>query len=134
MNRKNPGLILDHFPVVSTQEPGRRRSESENGDSLDSIVNGDLEVNVDIEMDNEAFGIDSTGGEIVPSSAAAAVVTAEPVAPASQEEEQTSGVAEQEVTKEEAEVAAAVAEPATADKEDETTEGPVGKFKPRLSL
>ncbi|XP_055633235.1 serine/threonine-protein phosphatase 4 regulatory subunit 2 [Toxorhynchites rutilus septentrionalis] len=45
--------------VVSTQEPGRRRSESENGDSLDSIVNGDLEVNVDIEMDNEAFNIES---------------------------------------------------------------------------
>lgn len=45
--------------VVSTQEPGRRRSDSENGDSLDSIVNGDLEVNVDIEMDNEAFGIDA---------------------------------------------------------------------------
>ncbi|XP_062563167.1 serine/threonine-protein phosphatase 4 regulatory subunit 2 [Armigeres subalbatus] len=45
--------------VVSTQEPGRRRSDSENGDSLDSIVNGDLEVNVDIEMDNEAFGIES---------------------------------------------------------------------------
>ncbi|XP_058826028.1 serine/threonine-protein phosphatase 4 regulatory subunit 2 [Topomyia yanbarensis] len=46
--------------VVSTQEPGRRRYDSENGDSLDSIVNGDLEVNVDIEMDNEAFGIDSS--------------------------------------------------------------------------
>ncbi|XP_058448260.1 serine/threonine-protein phosphatase 4 regulatory subunit 2-like [Malaya genurostris] len=45
--------------VVSTQEPGRRRYDSENGDSLDSIVNGDLEVNVDIEMDNEAFGIES---------------------------------------------------------------------------
>lgn len=53
--------------VVSTQEPGRRRSDSENGDSLDSIVNGELEVNVDIEMDNEAFGIDS--GEIVSNSA-----------------------------------------------------------------
>lgn len=55
--------------VVSTQEPGRRRSDSENGDSLDSIVNGDLEVNVDIEMDNEAFGIDSN--EIVPNAASA---------------------------------------------------------------
>ncbi|XP_065095545.1 serine/threonine-protein phosphatase 4 regulatory subunit 2 [Ochlerotatus camptorhynchus] len=55
--------------VVSTQEPGRRRSDSENGDSLDSIVNGDLEVNVDIEMDNEAFGIDSN--EMVTNAAAA---------------------------------------------------------------
>uniref|UniRef100_A0AAG5D557 Serine/threonine-protein phosphatase 4 regulatory subunit 2 n=1 Tax=Anopheles atroparvus TaxID=41427 RepID=A0AAG5D557_ANOAO len=45
--------------VVSTQEPGRRRSESENGDSLDSIVNGDLEVNVDIEMDNEQFNLEA---------------------------------------------------------------------------
>jgi serine/threonine-protein phosphatase 4 regulatory subunit 2 len=37
--------------VVSTQEPGRTRTESENGDSL----NGDLssEVNVDIDMDSE---------------------------------------------------------------------------------
>ena len=42
--------------MVSTQEPGRQRSDSENGDSLDSIVNGDLEVNVDIEMDHEQFG------------------------------------------------------------------------------
>lgn len=56
--------------MVSTQEPGRRRSDSENGDSLDSIVNGDLEVNVDIEMDNEAFGIDST--EMVTNATAAA--------------------------------------------------------------
>lgn len=56
--------------VVSTQEPGRRRSDSENGDSLDSIVNGDLEVNVDIEMDNEAFGIDSN--EMVPNATAPA--------------------------------------------------------------
>lgn len=46
--------------VVSTQEPGRRRSDSENGDSLDSIVNGELEVNVDIEMDNEAFAVTGT--------------------------------------------------------------------------
>nr|XP_040229001.2 serine/threonine-protein phosphatase 4 regulatory subunit 2 [Anopheles coluzzii] len=45
--------------VVSTQEPGRRRSDSENGDSLDSIVNGDLEVNVDIEMDNEQFHLEA---------------------------------------------------------------------------
>lgn len=56
--------------VVSTQEPGRRRSDSENGDSLDSIVNGDLEVNVDIEMDNEAFGVDSS--EMVTNATAAA--------------------------------------------------------------
>ncbi|XP_062541016.1 serine/threonine-protein phosphatase 4 regulatory subunit 2-like [Armigeres subalbatus] len=42
--------------VVSTEEPGRRRSDSENGDSLDSIVNG-LEVHEGIEIDNEAFGI-----------------------------------------------------------------------------
>uniref|UniRef100_A0A182FSB2 Uncharacterized protein n=2 Tax=Anopheles albimanus TaxID=7167 RepID=A0A182FSB2_ANOAL len=45
--------------VVSTQEPGRGRSDSENGDSLDSIVNGDLEVNVDIEMDNEHFHLEA---------------------------------------------------------------------------
>lgn len=57
--------------VVSTQEPGRRRSDSENGDSLDSIVNGDLEVNVDIEMDNEAFGIESN--DIVAHASAATV-------------------------------------------------------------
>ncbi|XP_052870080.1 serine/threonine-protein phosphatase 4 regulatory subunit 2 [Anopheles cruzii] len=44
--------------VVSTQEPGRRRSDSEN-DSLDSIVNGDMEVNVDIEMDNEQFHLEA---------------------------------------------------------------------------
>lgn len=60
--------------VVSTQEPGRRRSDSENGDSLDSLVNGDLEVNVDIEMDNEAFGIDSN--EIVSDSVSAAPTAA----------------------------------------------------------
>lgn len=59
--------------VVSTQEPGRRRSDSENGDSLDSIVNGDLEVNVDIEMDNEAFGIDSN--EMGTNATAAAAAT-----------------------------------------------------------
>ncbi|XP_037724200.1 serine/threonine-protein phosphatase 4 regulatory subunit 2 [Drosophila subpulchrella] len=43
--------------VVSTIEPGRKRTESENGDSLDSVVNGDLslEVNIDIEMENEAL-------------------------------------------------------------------------------
>ncbi|XP_017074546.1 serine/threonine-protein phosphatase 4 regulatory subunit 2 [Drosophila eugracilis] len=43
--------------VVSTIDPGRRRTESENGDSLDSVVNGDLslEVNIDIEMENEAL-------------------------------------------------------------------------------
>lgn len=52
-------LICLGFSVVSTQEPGRRRSDSENGDSLDSIVNGDLEVNVDIEMDNEQFHLEA---------------------------------------------------------------------------
>ncbi|KAH8356544.1 hypothetical protein KR200_001688 [Drosophila serrata] len=43
--------------VVSTIDPGRKRTESENGDSLDSVVNGDLslEVNIDIEMENEAL-------------------------------------------------------------------------------
>uniref|UniRef100_A0A8D8DJG6 Serine/threonine-protein phosphatase 4 regulatory subunit 2 n=1 Tax=Culex pipiens TaxID=7175 RepID=A0A8D8DJG6_CULPI len=118
--------------VVSTQEPGRRRSESENGDSLDSIVNGDLEVNVDIEMDNEAFGIDA-GGEIVPSSAAAApVVTAEPTEPSPvSEEEPARGVVavteEPEVSKEAADEVAATpaAEPAVADKEEESKEGPI---------
>ncbi|KAM8718460.1 hypothetical protein ACLKA7_001638 [Drosophila subpalustris] len=41
--------------VVSTIDPGRKRTESENGDSLDSVGNGDLslEVNIDIEMENE---------------------------------------------------------------------------------
>ena len=41
--------------VVSTVPPGRHRSESENGDSLDSALNGDFasEVNVDIEMDQD---------------------------------------------------------------------------------
>lgn len=65
--------------VVSTQEPGRRRSDSENGDSLDSIVNGDLEVNVDIEMDNEAFGIDSN--EMVTNSTAATATEAAAIPP-----------------------------------------------------
>lgn len=74
--------------VVSTQEPGRRRSESENGDSLDSIVNGDLEVNVDIEMDNEAFGIDSS--EMVTNSASAASTAT--AAAASSPSEETSSV------------------------------------------
>lgn len=121
--------------MVSTQEPGRRRSESENGDSLDSIVNGDLEVNVDIEMDNEAFGIDS-GGEIVPAAAAAPVVTAEPTEPSPVSEEEPArgvvGVTEEpEVSKEAVdEVAATPAtEPAIADKEEESKEGPGGEFK-----
>lgn len=42
--------------VVSTVAPGRHRSEeSENGDSLDSALNGEFstDVNVDIDMDNE---------------------------------------------------------------------------------
>ncbi|XP_055388975.1 serine/threonine-protein phosphatase 4 regulatory subunit 2 [Condylostylus longicornis] len=38
--------------VVSTIEPGRKQPESENGDSLDSVVIS-LDVNVDIEMENE---------------------------------------------------------------------------------
>lgn len=43
--------------VVSTVEPGRKQPESENGDSLDSVVNGDisLDVNVDIDMENESI-------------------------------------------------------------------------------
>ncbi|XP_039447285.1 serine/threonine-protein phosphatase 4 regulatory subunit 2 isoform X2 [Culex pipiens pallens] len=122
--------------VVSTQEPGRRRSESENGDSLDSIVNGDLEVNVDIEMDNEAFGIDA-GGEIVPAAATAApVVTAEPAEPSPvSEEEPARGVVavteEPEVSKEAVDEVAATpaAEPVAADKEEESKEGPGGEFK-----
>ncbi|XP_053697367.1 serine/threonine-protein phosphatase 4 regulatory subunit 2 [Sabethes cyaneus] len=60
--------IEKNILVVSTQEPGRRRYDSENGDSLDSTVNGD-DVCVDIEMDNEAFGIDSN--EMVASSTSA---------------------------------------------------------------
>ena len=46
--------------VVSTVPPGRHRSESENGDSLDSALNGDFssEVNVDIDMDHDpGFGV-----------------------------------------------------------------------------
>lgn len=42
--------------VVSTVMPGRhRQEESENGDSLDSAINGEFssDVNVDIDMDNE---------------------------------------------------------------------------------
>uniref|UniRef100_U5EPQ0 Putative serine/threonine-protein phosphatase 4 regulatory subunit 2 n=1 Tax=Corethrella appendiculata TaxID=1370023 RepID=U5EPQ0_9DIPT len=65
--------------VVSTQEPGRRRSDSENenGDSLDSIVNGDLEVNVDIDMDNESFdaGTGGTSGNHIESSATSTETT-----------------------------------------------------------
>nr|CAB93523.1 PPP4R2-related protein [Drosophila melanogaster] len=40
--------------VVSTIDPGPKRTQSENGDLLDSVVNGDLflEVNIDIEMQN----------------------------------------------------------------------------------
>lgn len=42
--------------VVSTVPPGRHRSESENGDSLDSALNGDFstEVNVDIDMEHDS--------------------------------------------------------------------------------
>lgn len=46
--------------VVSTVPPGRHRSESENGDSLDSALNGDFssEVNVDIDMEQDgSFGV-----------------------------------------------------------------------------
>lgn len=41
--------------VVSTVPPGRNRSESENGDSFDSALNGEFasEVNVDVDMDPE---------------------------------------------------------------------------------
>ena len=45
---------------MSTIEPGRKRTESENGDSLDSsVVNGDLslDVNVDIDMDGEGVPV-----------------------------------------------------------------------------
>ncbi|XP_055540403.1 serine/threonine-protein phosphatase 4 regulatory subunit 2 [Wyeomyia smithii] len=66
--------------VVSTQEPGRRRYDSENGDSLDSTVNGD-DVCVDIEMDNEAFGIDS--GEMVANSTSSSASTSSSPASAS---------------------------------------------------
>ncbi|XP_037935546.1 serine/threonine-protein phosphatase 4 regulatory subunit 2 isoform X2 [Teleopsis dalmanni] len=48
---------LEKNILVSTIEPGRKRTESENGDSLDSVVNGDLslDVNVDIDMENETI-------------------------------------------------------------------------------
>lgn len=49
--------------VVSTIEPGRKQADSENGDSLDSVVNGDLslDVNVEIDMENESiFNIESS--------------------------------------------------------------------------
>ncbi|XP_017052209.1 serine/threonine-protein phosphatase 4 regulatory subunit 2 [Drosophila ficusphila] len=61
--------------VVSTIDPGRRRTESENGDSLDSVVNGDLslEVNIDIEMENEALFNNGNAEEgTTPSSGSAA--------------------------------------------------------------
>lgn len=134
--------------VVSTQEPGRRRSDSENGDSLDSIVNGDLEVNVDIEMDNEAAafgGIDAGAADVVPPVTTAAESASVPVpeeesAPvavaAVAAGDERSCLAEPEVSKEEAvvaetdggEVAEAATEPATTmvEKVDEVKEQGLG--------
>lgn len=134
--------------VVSTQEPGRRRSDSENGDSLDSIVNGDLEVNVDIEMDNEAAafgGIDAGAADVVPPVTTTAESTSVPVpeeesAPvavaAVAAGDERSSLAEPEVSKEEAvvaetdggEVAEAATEPATTmvEKVDEVKEQGLG--------
>lgn len=43
--------------VVSTVEPGRKPVESENGDSLDSVVNGDLSLDVNVEIDMEGESI-----------------------------------------------------------------------------
>lgn len=43
-------------------EPGRKRTESENGDSLDSMVNGDLSLDVNVDIDMEAdtlFSLDA---------------------------------------------------------------------------
>lgn len=134
--------------VVSTQEPGRRRSDSENGDSLDSIVNGDLEVNVDIEMDNEAAafgGIDAGAADVVPpvtttAESASVPVPEEESAPvavaAVAAGDERSCLAEPEVSKEEAvvaetdggEVAEAATEPATTmvEKVDEVKEQGLG--------
>lgn len=134
--------------VVSTQEPGRRRSDSENGDSLDSIVNGDLEVNVDIEMDNEAAafgGIDAGAVDVVPpvtttAESASVPVPEEESAPvavaAVAAGDERSCLAEPEVSKEEAvvaetdggEVAEAATEPATTmvEKVDEVKEQGLG--------
>lgn len=134
--------------VVSTQEPGRRRSDSENGDSLDSIVNGDLEVNVDIEMDNEAAafgGIDAGAADVVPpvtttAESASVPVPEEESAPVAvavvAAGDERSCLAEPEVSKEEAvvaetdggEVAEAATEPATTmvDKVDEVKEQGLG--------
>ncbi|XP_073829743.1 protein phosphatase 4 regulatory subunit 2-related protein isoform X2 [Musca autumnalis] len=57
---------LEKNILVSTVEPGRKRTESENGDSLDSVVNGDLslDVNVDIEMESDGMfnNSESTNG------------------------------------------------------------------------
>lgn len=62
--------------VVSTVPPGRHRSESENGDSLDSALNGDFatEVNVDVEMEHEG----TTAKELTDGYQRPVVATAEP--------------------------------------------------------
>lgn len=50
--------------VVSTSEPGRRRTDSENGDS---IINGDLSSeSIDSDMDNDSFPTIPTTNAIVP--------------------------------------------------------------------
>lgn len=52
--------------VVSTVEPGRKRAESENGDSLDSMVNGDLSLDVNVDIDMEADSIFSLDAQQQP--------------------------------------------------------------------
>uniref|UniRef100_A0A1B0CF85 Serine/threonine-protein phosphatase 4 regulatory subunit 2 n=1 Tax=Lutzomyia longipalpis TaxID=7200 RepID=A0A1B0CF85_LUTLO len=45
--------------VVSTIEPGRKTTDSENGDSLDSMVNGDLPTDVDVDIDMPSTALPS---------------------------------------------------------------------------
>lgn len=56
--------VLLFFLVVSTSEPGRRRTDSENGDS---IINGDLSSeSIDSDMDNDSFPTITTSTAIIP--------------------------------------------------------------------
>lgn len=75
--------------VVSTVPPGRHRSESENGDSLDSAMNGDFsaEVNVDVDMEQDGFGKEvndvklKTENQVAPSSTQETVTITKNVSP-----------------------------------------------------
>lgn len=138
--------------VVSTVPPGRHRSESENGDSLDSALNGDFatEVNVDVEMEAEGSATvkELADGykrpDIEP--ATPAVTVSEKVTPAALEEGETSKEsetklpgAEQPKETESAEVAVKPTEEASkspeklADKENPTViSSPSKEDKPKV--